>query len=368
MSKKPWYKSQTIQSALASFVVILTPVVQEAIQDGKIDEADTAIIIGGLATLISTIQGRFKATEEIGKEETETITPPVVASGPVNVPDFSQVGIPTLAQETTSQEPVEQSEDILDTVDSDEGDIDVFSLGAAEGKYYIIPNEDSKIKLIDKDSSLLDKSQFGEIKKGQKYYINSYKKESVNSISVSFEEDSDVSYFLFVPHITLYTSDNEVIDLSESAPELVNTKKTPIKLPGYSSTFYLEDSVIPNSHFSWGEFTKGGSRMPESKSVVENIIKIAKHLENLRSYLGNRPIKLTSAYRPPAVNKAVGGARKSRHLVGDAVDFYVVGMSIWEAQKKTIEFARKHNLAIGLGAKRGFIHLDARGYFVKWNY
>ncbi|NJO96430.1 MAG: hypothetical protein HC775_06900 [Hyellaceae cyanobacterium CSU_1_1] len=40
----------------------------------------------------------------------------------------------------------------------------------------------------------------------------------------------------------------------------------------------------------------------------------------LRSHLGNRPIYINSWYRPPSINKSVGGKQYSRHQFGDAVD------------------------------------------------
>lgn len=42
-------------------------------------------------------------------------------------------------------------------------------------------------------------------------------------------------------------------------------------------------------------------------------------LEPLRTHLG-KPIKLNCGYRSPLVNKAVGGAKMSQHILGEAVD------------------------------------------------
>jgi uncharacterized protein YcbK (DUF882 family) len=59
---------------------------------------------------------------------------------------------------------------------------------------------------------------------------------------------------------------------------------------------------------------------------VDNIIALAKALQPVRNRLG-RPFRVTSWYRPPAVNAAVGGATRSQHLVGNAADLQVQGMS-----------------------------------------
>lgn len=55
--------------------------------------------------------------------------------------------------------------------------------------------------------------------------------------------------------------------------------------------------------------------------VFENIRKMASFLEMVRTYL-NKPIYITSAYRPETLNIMVHGEKKSFHLVGSAVDIF----------------------------------------------
>ena len=49
-------------------------------------------------------------------------------------------------------------------------------------------------------------------------------------------------------------------------------------------------------------------------------------LQPLRDAVGV-PVNVTSAYRHPDVNKAVGGAKTSQHVLGEAADIVVAGMS-----------------------------------------
>ena len=51
----------------------------------------------------------------------------------------------------------------------------------------------------------------------------------------------------------------------------------------------------------------------------------AARMEAVRRLLGERVISVSSGYRCPALNKAVGGARTSAHLTGRAVDFNCYG-------------------------------------------
>lgn len=48
-------------------------------------------------------------------------------------------------------------------------------------------------------------------------------------------------------------------------------------------------------------------------------------MEAVRRLLGDRVISVSSGYRSPALNRAVGGARESAHLTGHAVDFNCYG-------------------------------------------
>jgi len=62
-----------------------------------------------------------------------------------------------------------------------------------------------------------------------------------------------------------------------------------------------------------------------------NIQHTATQMELVRAVLGGRPIVVTSWYRNPRVNKAVGGVPNSAHAAGLAVDFTARGLSVFDA-------------------------------------
>jgi len=51
----------------------------------------------------------------------------------------------------------------------------------------------------------------------------------------------------------------------------------------------------------------------------------AARMEEIRRLLGDQVISVTSGYRCPELNRAVGGSRTSAHLTGHAVDFNCYG-------------------------------------------
>ena len=70
-----------------------------------------------------------------------------------------------------------------------------------------------------------------------------------------------------------------------------------------------------------------------TQQVITNLTNLCKYvLQPLRDYLG-KPIRITSGYRSPEVNKRVGGAvdsqgrPKSQHVFGQAADIQVNGMT-----------------------------------------
>lgn len=80
-----------------------------------------------------------------------------------------------------------------------------------------------------------------------------------------------------------------------------------------------------SEHFSHAEAQcKCGCKMPAD--VRRNAEILAEHLEVIRLDLG-KPLTVTSWYRCPKRNAEVGGARKSIHLSGLAVDIKCGGFN-----------------------------------------
>jgi hypothetical protein len=82
-----------------------------------------------------------------------------------------------------------------------------------------------------------------------------------------------------------------------------------------------------SANFALEEFTesqtaarKGIDNTPDA-ATQKNLKALAEALEVVRARLGNVPMRISSGYRSPALNKAVGGSKNSAHMSGLAVDF-----------------------------------------------
>jgi uncharacterized protein YcbK (DUF882 family) len=121
------------------------------------------------------------------------------------------------------------------------------------------------------------------------------------------------------------------------------------------------------AHFKWREFASRD--YPFSAEALENIPELAANLEVLRAAAGDAPITITSGYRDPRHNDAVGGASRSQHLYGRAADIRVRGFSP-EQVATIIDDCIRAGLMVQGGLspypEDDFAHYDIRGSRARW--
>lgn len=120
-------------------------------------------------------------------------------------------------------------------------------------------------------------------------------------------------------------------------------------------------------NFTKREFkSKDGYAMPDD--VLANIKELASNLQVLRDFLGE-PIRINSAYRSPAHNKAIGGVKNSQHVLGRAADIKVRDIETKDLyliiESLIIDGKMKDG---GLGLYDTFVHYDIRGSKARWDY
>lgn len=104
-----------------------------------------------------------------------------------------------------------------------------------------------------------------------------------------------------------------------------------------------------------------------SKEILFNIIDLANEMQEIRDVL-KASITVNSGYRSPNYNKKIGGASKSKHLLGQACDFTAKGFTPYEVAE-ILESLMQGGLIIngGLGEYDTFTHYDIRNTPARWN-
>lgn len=121
-------------------------------------------------------------------------------------------------------------------------------------------------------------------------------------------------------------------------------------------------STFLTPHFQYGELAHWEERRRfRHPYQLETAVILCRFFETVRARFGGRPLIITSGYRPPAVNRAIGGAADSEHLFDKpdkgACDVVMNGVPVLQLQ----EFiASRWPYSVGLGARKGFVHVGIR--------
>lgn len=104
----------------------------------------------------------------------------------------------------------------------------------------------------------------------------------------------------------------------------------------------------PSPHLGWEELAcRGTGRVYVDPRVPEAF-------ERMREVIG-RPLIVTSGYRSPEHNAAVGGATKSQHMLGTAIDVLTANVDPHKLQAAAEDAGFT---GVGTYPDQGFLHLD----------
>ena len=121
--------------------------------------------------------------------------------------------------------------------------------------------------------------------------------------------------------------------------------------------------VYLTPHFTLEELTASdtaevlGIDNTPSPEVRDRLAQLAGKLEDVRALLGNQSVIVSSGYRCPALNAAIGGAATSAHLYGCAADFTVP------------EFGEPYEICEFLSCLDGFLYdqlINEEGDGARW--
>jgi hypothetical protein len=126
----------------------------------------------------------------------------------------------------------------------------------------------------------------------------------------------------------------------------------------------------PSDHLSWNELAcKDTTRTPYPLDWrATRLPLLVREFEAVRAAMGAAvgrevPLRVLSAYRTRAYNAAIGGAPKSQHCEGRALDITPMdgGPAALELLRQVVLARAKSVLALrGVGFYPGFVHIDVR--------
>lgn len=138
-------------------------------------------------------------------------------------------------------------------------------------------------------------------------------------------------------------------------------------------------------HFTLEEFTtsdtaarKGIDNTPPPH-ILPALLRTAQGLEAVRVRLGMCPIHISSGYRSPALNAAVGSKDTSQHVKGEAADFIAprfgtpsmvvtaIRDSGVEFDQLILEFGRWVHISFSQNPRHEVLEIDANGTRPLWS-
>ena len=101
--------------------------------------------------------------------------------------------------------------------------------------------------------------------------------------------------------------------------------------------------------------------------MVDEVLTVV--LQCIREHFG-KAVTITSGYRTPAHNAAVGGAKSSQHLLGRAADIQVQGVSVEDvaayAESLMPDWGGVGRYPVKAGRANGWVHVDTRADKARW--
>lgn len=129
-----------------------------------------------------------------------------------------------------------------------------------------------------------------------------------------------------------------------------------------AETYSKNSTARLTPNFKISEFHCKGSTCGCTQTLHDP--QLSAYLQQIREHFG-KPVYITSGYRCPTHNKAIGGSETSQHTLGQAADFYIKGL---DAEQIAIHCERIGILGVGCYDKNhgNYVHIDTRAHKYFW--
>lgn len=152
-----------------------------------------------------------------------------------------------------------------------------------------------------------------------------------------------------IPHAWVQAKGSDVLHYARYIQSLNLRNITPrmVLAPHFKTRGRTHNSLPPKSYWK--------SMSPTLKLIDKMVTRIGAPLH-----------EITSAYRSPRYNRAVGGRSKSYHMQNMATDIQFRGISPYHVAYVAKQLRTQGYFKGGIGRYSGFVHVDTRGMNVDW--
>lgn len=163
------------------------------------------------------------------------------------------------------------------------------------------------------------------------------------------------------PKPSLDPYEDSTVDAEGENPDSIDTTESE-DIPDFFEGDPKEIKGWDFTYFKPHEFaSKGNGQVKISGKVVQG-------LDNVRSIVGH-PIRITSGYRDEKHNHRIGGATKSQHVEGTAVDINLNGLDEEQRTSLMIELIKQGFTSFGSYTRSpNMLHADMRRGKAKWHH
>jgi len=125
----------------------------------------------------------------------------------------------------------------------------------------------------------------------------------------------------------------------------------------------------PSKNLAWAEIACHDGEPYPAEWRGDRAVELARAFERIREICGF-PLIVNSGYRSAVYNDRIGGAVKSQHVEGRALDLCPVqgAKRGLQSLREAAGQARREGLIRGIGVYSGFVHVDTRpGKAATWS-
>ena len=104
----------------------------------------------------------------------------------------------------------------------------------------------------------------------------------------------------------------------------------------------FQQDWLPKYLYSMTAKNNGIINIPEEPRILNNLYKIHTRVtQRIHKKFGDTYFTINSGYRCPELNARIGGKKHSQHLIGQAIDFEIIGIDnkeVWQWCSKNLNY------------------------------